>query len=78
MCAWVYFGELGCVCVLGSVLKNWDVYVCFGLFWRVGMCVCVCLGLFGELGCVYVCDWYSSLLQMKAFSDTFVTTNISK
>ena len=53
VCDWVCFGELGYVCVLGSVLESWDVYVCLGLFRRVGMCMCawVC---FGELGCVCV------------------------
>ena len=37
----------------GSVLESWDVYVCLGVFRRVGMCMCawVC---FGELGCVCV------------------------
>jgi len=47
------FLELGCVCVFGSVLESWDVYVCLGLFWRVrmGMCAWVC---YLELRCVCV------------------------
>ena len=53
MCARVCFGELGCECVLGSVVESWVVYVCLGLFWRVGMCMCAWL-CFEVLGCVCV------------------------